>query len=904
MTTMMRFAFAPERIDAIRGLLSDLPATRALRNAFYTAEGITDPVRHGDPIQLQIAIDGVTLNPDALGHELEGASVCLRVIYDAKRFRRTVHWPVPDDGLGDDELRLIDVVPAGPEHLHITVDGVLHAELIGHTAGEVPQLSAPNVFCIDATQRHLAGAHPGEVESLTVLSMEAFQIDAFADWTTLTALQLFPGSDQTKYEGLDGLARLQCLRVLVVAAPGPTFSIDAVSSLHTLEHLEIAGLASLTDLTPLSGLRALRRLTVAKCPRLASLAGIESLTLLEELDARSCDALVNVASLADKPKLRVLNLQSCKQIGDLSSLHDLPELRELNLMSTAAVVNLDGLKASRKLERLNLRHCKSVTDIAAVAAMPELAILMLEGCSNVADFSPIQHLTGLRQVSLRRCKAFAELDVLAGNPDLEDLNVSECTYIRDWSTLDGLPSLQRLKGVPPEIAVRVLATHAVDHDRIYLAASRMGLFERSAESKEEKWLEVAARQPESHSLLGALGRALGMVYRWESFDKLEAAGHAAMATLLQLAAAHHADGVAPLIATACGEAQHESVQQAIAALCTQSKPLPAPTLVALAEHLGLAPADWARPLEQNLRNVTLAALAAVDPDCATPEIVATALALRSVLDGRRGPRLPDGFPVDTRVHGDALTAIEDRVFGDLESLLFCSVASDYATVIDAAWRMEFHRRLTDRALREPDSDRRSTLLSAIAAGLSETADPAWAAAELDGLLRDAARIDPDTSTLQAAVARAHAGAGRWNEATDSVFQVARLKVRDACLHDLAGRVLQTGRADRAQRALELLAGLSDRLERRDALVTLGQGDALLASPVAYGQLVALLADQPRAQQRVIESAVSAHPSLANAQVPDDLGPVTERERRVASAAKEDVLRMVRAMAPDVAAKLK
>ena len=49
MTTMMRFAFAPDRIDAIRGLLSDLPATRALRNAFCTAEGITDPVRHGDP---------------------------------------------------------------------------------------------------------------------------------------------------------------------------------------------------------------------------------------------------------------------------------------------------------------------------------------------------------------------------------------------------------------------------------------------------------------------------------------------------------------------------------------------------------------------------------------------------------------------------------------------------------------------------------------------------------------------------------------------------------------------------------------------------------------------------------------------------------------------------------------
>ena len=77
-----------------------------------------------------------------------------------------------------------------------------------------------------------------------------------------------------------------------------------------------------------------------------------------------------------------------------------------------------------------------------------------------------------------------------------------------------------------------------------------------------------------------------------------------------------------------------------------------------------------------------------------------------------------------------------------------------------------------------------------------------------------------------------------------------------------------------------------------------------ASPVAYGQLVALLADQPRAQQRVIESAVSAHPSLANAQVPDALGPVTERERRIASDAQDELLRAVQTLAPDVAAKLR
>ena len=146
---MTRFAFDPERLDAIRGLLSDLPATQALRNAFYDAEGITDPERLEDPIQLQIAIDGVTLNTDLPGHELEGSAVCLRVILDAKRFRPTAKWPVLDASAESDDLKHIDVIKSGPEHLQVLVDGALFGELIGHTAGQSPQLSAPHIMSVD-----------------------------------------------------------------------------------------------------------------------------------------------------------------------------------------------------------------------------------------------------------------------------------------------------------------------------------------------------------------------------------------------------------------------------------------------------------------------------------------------------------------------------------------------------------------------------------------------------------------------------------------------------------------------------------------------------------------------------------------------------------------------------------
>jgi hypothetical protein len=127
--------------------------------------------------------------------------------------------------------------------------------------------------------------------------------------------------------------------------------------------------------------------------------------------------------------------------------------------------------------------------------------------------------------------------------------------------------------------------------------------------------------------------------------------------------------------------------------------------------------------------------------------------------------------------------------------------------------------------------------------------------------------------------------------------------RDATLEALATRVLGTDLADRAQRALSLEAGLSDPYARTDRLVALGAHVALQADPVAYGQLVALLAEQPEAQQQVVAAAVAAQPRLADAHVPGPAQAVTAREQQLVATARQQVAawaEATRALAPEAA----
>ena len=72
--------------------------------------------------------------------------------------------------------------------------------------------------------------------------------------------------------------------------------------------------------------------------------------------------------------------------------------------------------------------------------------------------------------------------------------------------------------------------------------------------------------------------------------------------------------------------------------------------------------------------------------------------------------------------------------------------------------------------------------------------------------------------------------------------------------------------------------------RRDRLVALGMHEALGSDWVAYGQLMAVLAEYPEAQQRVAAHVVAQTPDLLAAAPVDGAGAVTDREAHLVAAA--------------------
>jgi hypothetical protein len=250
-----------------------------------------------------------------------------------------------------------------------------------------------------------------------------------------------------------------------------------------------------------------------------------------------------------------------------------------------------------------------------------------------------------------------------------------------------------------------------------------------------------------------------------------------------------------------------------------------------------------------------------------------------------------------------ITSSGARDLDDLSAELFASLASDHARVDDDAWVTAFHERLLEVAIDQGQDSARNGALAALASGLAVARDQDWALVRLDSLLRRAAELSRDTSSVQAAVARAHASAGRWQAAEEAAFRVLDERARDPLLVDLARRVAHADVADRATRAVSLLGGIESTSLRRDELERLASTETLLEDTVAYGQVLALLADAPSALARVAANAVSTRPELAFLDPLDATAPVTARERRLVEAdrarERESLLDAMRLTAPDL-----
>ena len=715
------------------------------------------------------------------------------------------------------------------------------------------------------------------LNSLNLLGCEALtNLSPLQGLTQLNSLYLYGCEAVTDISPLQQLSQLNKLDLSSCIA---LTDISPLQHLTQLTRLDLYGCQALTDISPLQHLTQLNSLRISN-EALTDISPLQTLTQLTSLELSYCTALTDISPLQHLTQLKSLELSGCFALTDISPLQHLTQLNSLRI-SNEALTDISPLQALTQLTSLNLGRCRALTDISPLQHLTQLKSLNLRGCA-LTDITPLQGLTQLTSLELYGCEALNDLSGLQGLTQLTSLELSDCPELADnskWGPLESLSALRELKGsFPSHLVTRLAARNAANRGDWSYVEAKLGLAsQRRGRRREATWSQVADQNADQPGLLTAIGQAAA----------LDPAGYETLATLLTLAATHDAPEVDGLLAVACPLADaHDAVGAALNEAVEQAeRPLPPETLVALHQHL---------PSATTLRDQTLLALSqAVDQTDAPAWAMRSAQALREHVQDAR-------YPVTPAVREAVAQALQDQAFGALETGLFGALCSDHARA-DDAWRDPFHQTLSGLALAQSDANVRNQALSDLAEGLA-LAGP-WGETRLDALLEAAAAVDPDTSALQAAVARAHATAGRWDAAERAVYAVARPAQRDDCLKALATDVLNTDLTDRAQRAVALETGLSDPFERIERLVALGSSPVLLADPVAYGQLVALLAEQPEAQQQVITTAITARPALSEAQVPDALAAVTERERTIAENTQRALLQKVAAIAPDVAVAL-
>lgn len=169
--------------------------------------------------------------------------------------------------------------------------------------------------------------------------------------------------------------RLHELRSLKVY-PATLQNLDIITTLTSLEHLDLSGGDALSELN-----------------------GIGSLTNLRSLDISGCGGLLTIQPVGALRALEVLDVSMCTQLSTLSGVGRLKSLRSLSCRSVP-VTDFDDLWRATTLEELHLSNCAGLTNLNGIARLVDLRIVELEGCESLTDISALGSLPALQSLKL------------------------------------------------------------------------------------------------------------------------------------------------------------------------------------------------------------------------------------------------------------------------------------------------------------------------------------------------------------------------------------------------------------------------------------------------------------------------------------------------------------------------
>ena len=322
-------------------------------------------------------------------------------------------------------------------HLDITQSGIRNCRI------------TPSSSCV-APLLHLVGVSSFLLAKMARITTTLLQELVISDYTDeLTPLTML-SSLQKLVLRYDHITTLQPMSSLVVLEHLDMRSCLHVSSMQPLEML--TGLTYLNmhecvrisgSLQPLGGMIYLRHLDIEGCKLVADLGPLQACSSLTYLNARSISPAVStIGALEACTALTHLDLHnSCRGVSSLGPLRTLNALTYLNLSiypsncHNSYISTLEPLSTCTSLEHLMLGNSfNEVSTLEPLSTLCALTHLTLShSCSKITTIEPLSSCVSLRYLDICGCTGISSLEPLnQGCVDLNIVNVTNCPI--EWPT--------------------------------------------------------------------------------------------------------------------------------------------------------------------------------------------------------------------------------------------------------------------------------------------------------------------------------------------------------------------------------------------------------------------------------------------------------------------------------------
>ena len=327
------------------------------------------------------------------------------------------------------------VVLSEIKRLRFGVDVMVHGSLGKHgggmkqltdrVGGGLQSLRLPNDF--ESFSRLSLKSLP---PSIRTLSMIDFSSQTLAGLSVLSCLQTLT-LRSCSLEKLDGIEALP-LRTLKLHCPR-VLSIDPLSSMANLVHLELTGGMGVYSRGPFTSADALSQLTSISCLTLElnglrCIKGLAPLTSCVKLKLCNNSALTNVDGMPSS--VEDLDLSSNRQLSCIKGLAPLTSCVKLKLIYSG-LTKVDGMPCS--VEELDLAYSWQLSCLKGLADLTRCVKLKLYCCSTLESVDGLP--VAIKDLNLSSCSSLTSVHGLTLLTCCTRLNLSYCSALEDVDPL-------------------------------------------------------------------------------------------------------------------------------------------------------------------------------------------------------------------------------------------------------------------------------------------------------------------------------------------------------------------------------------------------------------------------------------------------------------------------------------